>query len=102
MKLLPKARVLLRSAVRHHPNLPNLIDSQDAVFRMSNERLAELAEDLGLDIPFVISETEKVLPGTPSMTVADVELQNYSERAPAYGGELGFELKLRFKRKSVT
>lgn len=94
VQLSSEASTLLRSAVRNHPNLPNLIDSQSALVEMSDEQIVEVASKLDLDITAVISATEKILPDLPHLTDDDAALEDYSDVHPGFTGHLAFDLEL--------
>ena len=101
MKLSPEARALLRSAVRNHPRLPELIDSQNALGNMTQKQVLNLAGQLGLDIPAVTSVVSKLLPDGSGLTDDDDALHGYSAAHPAFRGHIEFELEIRLFGQTI-
>jgi hypothetical protein len=85
MKLNSTTRQSLRSVLRGHPDVAMFVSTGSEINEMSDEKMLELAERLGLDAKVAIMYRPETV---------DRALEEYSMAHPAFEGHIQFDLAI--------
>jgi len=102
MKLSAEARDYLRSLLRSHPKTTEIIEKVSTISRMKKAELLDLANKVDINVQSIIDLYEAKKEGNYYFTKDEKEIMDYTEKNPAFVGELPFDLNIEMFGHSFT